>query len=90
MKLREYRTGDLEKIADALDRVAEAIGLLRDAGAARAATAVARARKSVEGAKRHAQRLQDRQYVLDQQARQQADRQFNRGFAIGLRRRKAE
>lgn len=46
----------LTQIEAAVSRLREARGLLRDAGANRAADYVARALKSAEGAQRHAER----------------------------------
>ena len=57
--LRPFRAGVSEEIVSAIQTLRAVRGKLRGAGAKRAAAAVARALKSVEGALRHASRIQD-------------------------------
>jgi hypothetical protein len=57
--LRPYRAGASEEIVSAIQSLRAVRGKLGGVGAKRAAAAVARALKSVEGALRHARRIQD-------------------------------
>ena len=59
-RLREYKTGDLERVRRAVALLREARGLLVEAGAGLAAAKVRRALKSAEGAERHVERIEGR------------------------------
>lgn len=58
MKLRTLKPNDLADISTAWAMIAEGRDRLRLAGARKAANAAARTLKSVEGAIRHAQRIE--------------------------------
>ena len=66
--LRPYRPGDFERICHALDCLRDARDMLRDVRAKNAADYVARAIKSVEGARRHAERIRSEKRRHDRDA----------------------